>query len=51
MQPGVTLGGYYQINNHWNFVANLRWQFLPTDIKNSQMVDGSGAINGFFGLL
>lgn len=51
MQPGVTLGGYYKINNHWNVVANLRWQSLPTDIKNSPIVDGSGAVNGFFGLL
>ena len=50
-QPGVTLGGYYQINKHWNMVANLRWQSLPGDVKNSPIVDGSGALNGFFGLL
>ncbi len=48
---GVTLGGYYQINKQWNMVANLRWQSLPSDVKNSPIVDGSGAVNGFFGLL
>jgi outer membrane protein len=51
MQPGVTLGGYYKINKHWNVVANMRWQSLPTDVKNSPIVDGSGAVNGFFGVL
>lgn len=51
MQPGVTLGGYYQINKQWNFVANMRWQALPTDLKNSPIVDGSAAVNGFFGLV
>jgi outer membrane protein len=48
---GVTLGGYYQINKQWNMVANLRWQSLPSDVKNSPIVDGSVAVNGFFGLL
>jgi outer membrane protein len=51
VQPGVTLGGYYLINQQWNLVANLRWQTLPSDIKNSPIVDGSSAVNGFFGLL
>ncbi|AGH46736.1 hypothetical protein C427_4637 [Paraglaciecola psychrophila 170] len=48
---GVTLGGYYQINKQWNMVANLRWQSLPSDVKNSPIADGSVAVNGFFGLL
>jgi outer membrane protein len=51
LQPGITLGGYYRISKQWNVVANLRWQSLPTDIKNSAIVDGSGAVNGIFGLL
>jgi outer membrane protein len=51
VQPGVTLGGYYQINKQWNVVANLRWQSLPSDVKNSPIVDGSGTVNGFLGLL
>ncbi len=51
VQPGVTLGGYYQINQKWNLVANLRWQTLSSDVENSPIVEGSGALNGFFGLL
>ena len=51
VQPSLTLGGYYQISKQWNLVANLRWQSLPGDVKNSPTVDGSGAVNGFFGLL
>ncbi len=51
VQPWVTLGGYYQINKQWNLVANLRWQSLPNDVKDSPIVDGSAAVNGFFGLL
>jgi len=51
VQPSLTLGGYYQISKQWNLVANLRWQSLPGDVKNSPTVDGSGGVNGFFGLL
>jgi outer membrane protein len=50
-QPGVNLSGYYQINKQWNLVANLRWQFLSTDVKNSPIIDGSAAVNVFFGLV
>lgn len=45
------LGAYYQINQHWNVVANLRLQGLADDVKASPIVDASTAINGFMGLI
>jgi outer membrane protein len=51
IQPGVSLGGFYKVTKQWNVVANARWQALPDAVKDSPIVDGSSAINGFMGII
>ncbi|MFT6899743.1 MAG: outer membrane protein [Paraglaciecola sp.] len=51
LQPGVSLGGFYKITGQWNVVANARWQALPNEVKDSPIVDGSSALNGFMGVI
>lgn len=51
MQPGVSLGGFYNITRQWNLVVNARWQVLPDKVKDSPIVDGNRALNGFMGVI
>lgn len=51
IQPAIKLGGYYQFNKRWMMVANLRWQALSSDIKDSPIVDSNSALDGFLGVI
>jgi outer membrane protein len=51
VQPGISLGAYYQITKQWNVVANLRLQALPDEVKDSPIVDANTVLNGFMGII
>ena len=51
VQPSVTLNGYYNITKRWQLIANLGWQVLDSDIKNSPIVDQSSVPTGLLGII
>lgn len=51
VQPSLTLNGYYNFNKRWQLIANVGWQFLASDIKDSPIVDESGVPTGLVGII
>lgn len=51
VQPSLTLSGYYNINQQWQIIGNVGWQFLSSDIKDSPIVDQSGVPTGLIGII
>lgn len=51
VQPSLTFAGYYNFDENWQFIYNLDWQFLASDIENSPIVDQSSVASGVIGLV
>jgi outer membrane protein len=51
LQPGVSLSGFYQVNEKWSVAASARLQSLSNEVKDSPIVDASTSLNGFVGVL
>jgi outer membrane protein len=49
-QGGLTLGGYYQFNQHWMAVIQTRYLQLDDEITNSPIVSGDYTVDGFVGV-
>ena len=50
VQPSILVNGYYRLSKRWQIIANLGWQFLANELKDSPIVDQSGVPTGLLGI-
>lgn len=46
----VGLGGWVELTRNWRIIADVGVEFLPSEVRNSPIVDGSEVVRGFLAL-
>lgn len=51
VQPSLTIGGYYNFSEKWQFIYNMEYQLLASDVEDSPIVKDSSALSGVLGIV
>ncbi|GEM_PF-4785262 len=50
LQPSIGIQGFYNFSQNWQVIYSMDYQLLSSEVKDSPIVDESGALSGIVGL-